>query len=293
MPTEKQGASGDTTETSFTTGFDQGHSITLQNIARREIAGEFPNADFTQLEFRYKAAPKSGGQIIVVNYHTSDKEYPLYTKSRGDAGKTLNTSLPKRIKDALGKSVTDSINETNAALQELQTQEEKEQRKTLQQAETKAAEAQRLRREMDVIRDRTKKIADRMQELEDTQGPLDKEAIQKLKDEKRSLEAGHQEKRKQLDELAKAAKEAQKLQQDINKTRLSKGETERRLGQLKAQKDAILPLDELKQKAAELNKHITEDLRVIEDKKTSPSEREAARASLATRNEVGNGQRRD
>ena len=233
LPPEQQGASGDTTETSFTTGFDQGHPITLQNIARREIAGEFPNADFTQLEFRYKAAPKSGGQIIVVNYHTSDKEYPLYTKSRGDDAKTINTSLPKRIKDALGKSVTEELNETNAQLQELQTQEA-EQQNALQQAETKVAEARRLRREMDAIRVRTKEKADKIQELEDTHGKLDTEAIQKLKDDKRRLEADHQDKRKQLDAAAKAAKQAQKLQQGLNKTRLRKGETERRLGELKA-----------------------------------------------------------
>ena len=170
------------------------------------------------------------------------------------------------------------------ALQDLQQQEET-QRKALQQAETKAAEAQRLRREMDAIRGRTKDVTDRMQELEDTQGPLDKDAIQKLKDEKRKLATEHQAKRKQLDALAKAAQQAQKLQQDINKTLLSKGETERRLGQLKAQKDAIQPLGELKQKAAELNEHITEDLRIIEDENTSPSEREAARERPATRNE--------
>ena len=54
IPPETQGASGGTTETSFTTGFDQGHPITLQNIAEREVEGEFPNANFTQLAFQYK-----------------------------------------------------------------------------------------------------------------------------------------------------------------------------------------------------------------------------------------------
>ena len=286
LPPEQQGASGGTAETSFTTGFDQGHPITLQNMARREIEGEFPKVkeNPTELDFRYREASRSGGLIVEVKYHTSDKWYPLYTKSRGDVEKTTNTSLPKQIKDALGKSLTDTVNETNTVLQDLQKQEEA-QRKALQQAETKAAEAQRLRREMDAIRGRTKDVADRMQELEDTQGPLDKEAIQKLKDEKRSLEADHQAKRKQLDAVAKTAQQVQKLQQDINKTRLSKGETERRLGQLKAQKDAIQPLDELKQKAAELNEHITEDMRIIEDENTSPSESAAARERLAVRNE--------
>ena len=289
LPPEKQGASGGTAETSFITGFDQGRRvITLENMARIEVEGAFPNASPTELEFRYEKALKSGGHIIMVKYHTIEKWYPLYTKSRGDDEKTINKSLSKQIKDALGKSrtddVDDDIDKTNAALQDLQKQEET-QRNELQKAGQKAAEAQRLRREMDAIRGRTKDVEDHIQELEDTQGPLDKTAIQKLKDEKRNLEADHKAKRKQLDAVAKAAQQAKKLQQEINKTILSKGETERRLGKLKGQKDAIQPLDELKQKAAELNQQITEDLRIIEDENTSPSDREAARDRLAVRNE--------
>ena len=285
LPPEQQGASGGTAETSFITGNAPDRQIiTLENVARREIETEFPNASLTELQFRYKEAPRSGGSIVEVKYHTSDKWYPLYTKTRGDLEKTINTSLPKRIKEALGESLDDALDKTNTQLQELQKQEET-QRQQLQQTETKAEEAQRLRREMEAISNRTKEAADRIQELEDTQGPLNKEAIQKLKDEKKRLADDHKAKRKQLDALAKAAKEAQQLQQDINKTLLSKGETERRLGQLKGQKDAIQPLDELKQKAADLNEHITEDRRIIEDENTSPSEREAAQGRLATQNQ--------
>ena len=180
--------------------------------------------------------------------------------------------------------MTDDVNETNAVLQDLQKQEETQQNE-LHQVEQKAAEAQRLHREMDAIRGRTKDAEDRIQALEDTQGPLDKAAIQKLKDEKRKLEADHKAKRKQLDTAVKASQQARKLQQDINKTILSKGETERRLGKLKGQNDPIQPLDELKQKASELNQQITEDLRIKEDENTSPSDRETARDRLAVRNE--------
>ena len=88
-----------------------------------EVKGEFPKADPLQLKFRYQAAPRSGGNIIEVKYHTSYNWYPLHTKSRGDVEKTINTSLPKRIKDALGQSVTESINKTNAVLQDLKKQE--------------------------------------------------------------------------------------------------------------------------------------------------------------------------
>ena len=79
---------------------------------------------------------------------------------------------------------------------------------------------------------------------------------------KRNLETEHKTKRKELNTLAKEADQARKLQQELNKTRLRKGETERRLGELKARKDDSQPLDGLKQRAEELNQHITEELRL-------------------------------
>ena len=62
---EKQG-------TSFSTGFDSG-AKTHDSMVRREIEDEFPNMSLTEIEFRYKTAPKSGGSVIEVRYHTSDK----------------------------------------------------------------------------------------------------------------------------------------------------------------------------------------------------------------------------
>ena len=112
LPPEKQGTS---TETSFSTGFDQGVT-THDSMVKRELEDEFPNISRTELEFRYKTAPKSGGAVIEVRYHTSERWYRLYTQSKGDDQKTLNTALPKQISQALGKSTTESINETNAAL---------------------------------------------------------------------------------------------------------------------------------------------------------------------------------
>ena len=172
LPTEQQGASGGggTAETSFIEGGAPDRQvITRENIARLEINREFPHADPVQLEFRFKEAPKSGGSIIEVKYHTRDKWYPLFTKSCGDSEKTINTSLSKEIQNALGESTTEAFNKTNSKLQDLQKQEAA-QLKALHQAQTKAIEAQRIRREMDAIRNRTKDAEDRIQQLEDTQG---------------------------------------------------------------------------------------------------------------------------
>ena len=69
LPPEKQGTSA---ETSFSTGFDQGVT-THDSMVRRELENEFPNMSLTEIEFQYKTAPKSGGSVIEVKYHTSDK----------------------------------------------------------------------------------------------------------------------------------------------------------------------------------------------------------------------------
>ena len=144
---EKQGTSD---ETSFSTRFNQGVT-NHDSMVRSELENEFPNMSLTEIEFRYKEAPKSGGSVIEVRYHTSDKWYRLFTQSKGNVQKTLNTGLPKQISQALGKSTTESINETNAILETLQ-QQEKEEEKQLRQTQSAAEEAQRLRQEMNAIR---------------------------------------------------------------------------------------------------------------------------------------------
>ena len=75
-----------TAETSFSTGFG-GPILTQEQMARAEISSEFPNASLTELNLKYEETKRSGGAIIMIKYHNSDKWYPLYTKSRGDLKK--------------------------------------------------------------------------------------------------------------------------------------------------------------------------------------------------------------
>ena len=143
--------------------------------------------------------------------------------------------------------------------------------------EQRAAEAQKLRRDLDAMTKRIKDTDDQIRELEDAHGrPLNTEEIQKLKDEKRALEADHQSKRQQLSQLQKNAKQADKIQKDIDKLMLDNRGLAECLDELGAKKDAIKPLDELKQNKEELETKIAEDKRVIEDEITTPSERAAA-----------------
>ena len=209
-----------------------------------------------------------------------DKWYPLYTKKRGDDSKTFNQSLPKEIQTALGKSLTEQFDDTNASLQAKQN-ELAEKQKQLEQAEQRAAESQKLRRDMDALTNQIRDKDARMRELEDTHGPLNTEAIQRLKDEKKTLEGEKRSKDQELAQLRKLAKQDDKIRTEVDKIMRERRELETRKNELAAKKDALKPLDELKQQAEELETRITEEKRVIEDENTSPSERAAAEARIA------------
>ena len=276
---EKQGARGGTAVTSFITGFDQG-VLTQDALIRREIADMFPKISHTELEFRYREAPRSGGAVIEVKYHSSGKWDPLLTKSRGDTEKTLNRALPKRVIQALGTYNPDLVAATNADLDRL-NQQEKAQKAQLQQAETKAERAQSLRQERAVIKGRRQDNTARIQEMENDSSPLDTKTIQRLKDENAWLAADYEAKGKELLTLAGEAKEAQQAQQDLNKTRLKQRVRTKQAGQLKAMQDDVLPNDELEEKVKRLEERKEELQRIVEDENTSPSAREAAEQALA------------
>ena len=168
--------------------------------AWQEIRGEFEMADESKLKARYQTAPRSGGAILEVSMKEKDKWYPLYTKNRGDVAKSFNQSLPKEIQTALGKSLTEKFDDTNASLQAKQN-ELAEKQKQLEQEEQRAAESQKLRRDMDALANQIRDKDARMRELEDTHGPLNEEAIQRLKDEKKALEGEKQSKDQALAQL--------------------------------------------------------------------------------------------
>ena len=93
-------------------GFNPGIT-TSDSMLRIELEDEFPNLSSTELEFRYKTASKSGGAVIEVKYYISDKWYRLYTLSKGNDQKTLNTALPKQITQALGPTRLNAQAETS------------------------------------------------------------------------------------------------------------------------------------------------------------------------------------
>ena len=252
-----------------------------ERMAWEEIKWEFEMADESKLKARWKTAPKSGGAIIEVSMRNKDKWYSLYTKRRGNFTKSFNEKLPQEIQRALGKSLDEQLNDTNAEIQEKKNVLAEKQ-KQLAQKEHRAAESQKLRHEMDALTNQIRDKDARMRELEDTHGSsLNEEAIQRLKDEKKTLEGEKQAKDKELAQLRKMAKQSDKIRTEVDKLVSEKRELENRKNELAAKKDALEPLGELKQQAEELETRITEDKRVVEDENTSSSERAAAEARIA------------
>ena len=257
-------------------------------LAWEEIKGEFEMADERKLKGRYQEKPRAGGggggAIIEVSMRGKNKWYSLFTKSRGDESKTFNQSLPKEIQTALGKSLNELFDDTNAALQTKQN-ELAEKQKQLEQTEQRAAQSQNIRRDMDALTNQIRDAEAKIQELEDTHGPLNKEAIQRLKDKKKALEGKKQSKQQELAKIQKLAKQDDKIRPEIDQLMRETRGLETRKNELAAKKDALKPLDELKQRAEEINQQMTEDMRLIEDENTSSSERAAAKERLAVRNE--------
>ena len=270
-----------------------------ESTAWSELKGEFTMADESKLKARYKTAPRAGGggggAVIEVAMQGKDKWYRLYTKSPGDVGKSFNESLPKEIKTALGKSLDEQFNDTNAALQEKENELVAKQ-KQLERAAQRAAESQKLKRDMDALTNQIKDIDAQIQQLEDEHGPLNEDAIQKLKDDKRKWESDKQTKRQELSELQKLAKQADKIHKKVDQLTREKRELENRSNELRAKKDALTPLDDLKKEGEELKTQITEDKRVIEHLSLSKGEarvtaNEARLARINTEVEVRERQR--
>ena len=233
----------------------------------------FPDASATELEASYSTTKR----LMVKEFGAKKPLLYLYTTEKETGVQRLNPKLTKGIRDALGESAVDK----SAALRQERdrnTQVMRAKEQTKQQLEKAAKNLQEDRQIMNAIRDRISRLDVEMRELEDKAGSLDETAIQRLKDEKRALEAEHQRKREQYDQTHEDAQRALQLQVEINDLKLANRDIDRQINKLgiKVRK----PLEELEQEKAELEKRRAEGQRVLADENASPSEREAAKKQV-------------
>ena len=251
--------------------------LTSGNIALREIEGHFPNMSHTELEFRYKEAPKSGGVVIEVKHHNSKKWYRLFTQSKGEVQKTLNTNLPKNISAALGESAENIIAEDNTALQDTQRRLDEAQQAEVrlnaqaQKQEQEAQERQRLETQLDQINQRLANMEDEGGTTMERQMETDR-----LKRESAKLTRDIKEAKKQEKEYAQTAKEQDKAAKEVERLKRQYENQRQKRDTAEATLNRTKPLDELEREREELKRKIEEDRLIMNDKDATSRERMVA-----------------
>ena len=234
----------------------------------------FRDAKATEVEAYYDPKTK---RLMVKKAGADQTAYPLHTRIQGTDIQRLNPKIPPVLRTSLGESTVD-LSTTLQQERDRNTQAMRVKEQTKQQLEGAATNLQEDRQIMDAIRNRISRLEADIHELEDKAGPLDETAIQRLKDEKRALEAEHQRKREQYDQTHEDAQRALQLQVEINDLKLANRDIDRQINKLgiKVRK----PLQKLEQEKAELEKRRAEGQRVLDDENASPSEREAAKKQV-------------
>ena len=210
--------------------------------AWKDLTFIFPDAIATEVEAYID--PKSQ-RLMVKKAGADQTAYPIYTRILGTDIQRLNPKIPPVLRASLGESAVDQ----SAALQQERdrnTQVMRAKEQTKQQLEEAAKNLQEDRQIMDAIRNRMSRLEADIRELEDKAGPLDETAIQKLKDEKRALEAEHQRKREQYEQAHEKAQAALQLQVEINDLKLENRNIDRQINKLGIK--VVKPLEELKNK---------------------------------------------
>ena len=273
-------SSGDTEKT-FNTSIPKeiqnalGIPLTQQgpgDVAMRALKSLFPDAKDVEAYL-----DKTTKRLMIKKPGADQPSYPLYATEANPKSQRLNPEIPPDLRAALGES---ALYQATTLQQERDTnlREIVQKRNKLVQLEEAAQEVQERRQDLKNLRDRLKRLDDDIRELEDKAGPFDEEAIQRLKDEKRTFEAEHQRKREQLDQANADAKTALQLQGEINDIKLANRDIERQINKLgiKVRK----PLEELEQEKAALEERLAKNKRVLEDENASPSDIEAARKQV-------------
>ena len=85
--------------------------------------------------------------------------------------------------------------------------------------------------------------------------------------------------------LEKEAKNKEKAQAKVDRERAKLAQIEKERNEIEERLNKTKALDELKEQKNDLNRQNEEDQKIIQDENTTPSEREAAEARVAERNE--------
>ena len=248
---------------------------------KRLIKAQYPNANLNSLVIRFST--KKPMDIVVVGSKGGETKIVLNDGS-GLQKSFLNLTY---VKKALGPEAPQIIEEDrNTAAQQLQRLKESENQ--LMRTEKISSERKEEEQKMQDLKVKIEKNNARIDAIQEVEGSnLESEAeLRRLKLLNKNHQTELEKTKKELDAREKKAKKEQKkMKEKVDQERKKLNEIERRKKNTEERFYEIKRLDELKERANDLNRQNEEDQALIQDENTTPTEREAAEARRAERNE--------
>ena len=249
---------------------------TLVERFKSILRDRFPRVNFAKIVVGLGGKPGNVGKAVAKGPKRG--ETPIFKKDRNLTQAFINqygSFLGPPKEPEIIVEDREGLAETNQRLKEAQQLE--------QNLNKEAGKQQKAIQERQAQENKLEQINQRIANLENEGGTLlerqnetDRLNRQAAKI-KRDIEEA-KDKEKDYAQTTKEREKVKRLQRKYDDQQQKTAIAETRFNKTK-------PLDELKQKADELNQKINEDIHIIEDENTSPSDREAARDRLAVRNE--------
>ena len=238
----------------------------------------YPQANKEALEAAYVKIPGEITPRLAVKTIGATRAYWLFEQNLLGRWKN-NPDLPQEIKTLLGKSIEEQIKDFKQlkAKKEAALVAKQKQKKQLEQ---NTDEIHELNRNIASLTNEIRDVDEQKREMEEAHGPMNTEAIQKLKYEKRALEAKKKTIQQQISQQQKDMSQYNKIQAEVEQLTHDTRELDQHLNELRAKEETLKPLDELEQEAEELNRKIKEDRQLIDDENTSSPERMSANVRL-------------
>ena len=245
------------------------------------IKARYPNGRTDDLKFSF--SKKKNPMDIVVLGPKGGEVKVLLNDGSGLQKSFLNTAY---IKKALGRRAEEIIAQDRNTIQE-QRQRLLETERQQREAEIISAQRDEESQEIQNLRSRTERVQAQIDTIQEEQGSnLESETeLNRLKQLKKNYEKDLEIKKKKLGALEKEAKNKDKAQEKINRERAKLAQIEKYRNEIEERLNNTKSLDELKEQESELKRQNEEDQAIVQDDNTSPSEREAADARVAERNE--------
>ena len=159
----------------------------------------FPNMSSSELQVFYDTK----GKLQVKMFGPGKKMYPLFTTDKSTGRETINKSLTKEIKTALGQSKYERVQQITS-----------DKRKELKESQEKAAQIEKNKQQMDEIREKLRVEQRNLESLENSDAP--QRDIDKSKARIRTLEAEHVKSRNKYEKSVEAKEDAEGIQEVVS-----------------------------------------------------------------------------